>query len=240
MDADHVARAVEIVEFHEFNTGLRFGVHGPGDDTHPDAGGYAGKPAADGSQADNAAGFAVELDGLAARPLAPARGRVQLRDAARNGQQQGQRMFGDGNGRDSGGAGHGDAVAGGGRQVHVVGAGAPHGDEAQVRTGGEDALRELGRRADVQNHLGRADSFDEAVCGGGEGIVVVEGGAGGELGPYGAGAQDGGSVVGDGDLRHLHSIVAKAPPPSCIALAVSAMMDWFRVYSFLLLATTRL
>jgi hypothetical protein len=39
-------------------------------------------------------------------------------------------------------------------------------------------------------------------------------------------------VVGQFGIKH--------PPPSCTTPTTSAMMDWFRVYSFLLLATTRL
>jgi hypothetical protein len=122
---------------------------------------------------------------------------------------QGQRLFGDGNGGDSRGVGHGDAVAGGGGQVDVVGACAPHGDEAQARTGREDPFGEFGRGADVQHHLRRADSLDEAFFRAGEGIVVVELGARQQAGPQGAGAQHGRGVVGDGNSGHLHSIVAK-------------------------------
>src|SRR5271157_2510358 len=48
----------------------------------------------------------------------------------------------------------------------------------------------------------RSVNLEEAVFGAGEGVVVVELGARRQFGPDGAGAQDGGSVVGDGDSRH--------------------------------------
>ena len=123
-------------------------MHGPGDDTHPDACCDAGETVPDGSQADDAAGFPVELDTFPARPFTAARGGVHLRDAARHPQQQGQRMFG-----------------------------------------------------------------DEAVLRAGKGIMVVELGACRQIGPYGAGAQDGRGIVGDGNSRHLHPIVANHHPP---------------------------
>jgi hypothetical protein len=122
-------------------------------------------------------------------------------------------MFGDGNSRDSGGVGHRDAVAGGGRQVDVVHPRAPHGYEAQARTGCEDPPGEFGRGANVQHHLRRADSLNEAFFRAGKGIMVVELGARYQAGPHGAGTQQGRGVVGDGNSGHLQTIVAKHHPP---------------------------
>src|SRR5947208_16710301 len=123
MDADDIAGKVKFLELHDWIAGL--GVHRPGDDAHAEAGGDTGELAADGAESDDSTRLAVELGRLAARPASGASGGVDLRDAASDCEQQGERMFRD---RDCGYAwcvGDRDAVARGGRQVDVVRAGSP-------------------------------------------------------------------------------------------------------------------
>src|ERR1035437_5106034 len=130
-----------------------------------------------GAIADDAAGLAVQFDGASARPRAEARRGVHLRNVARHGEQQGERVLGDGAGAHSGRVGNGDAVPRGTGQIDVVGAGAPDGEQAQARTGGEDARREARGGADVEHHFGRVDALRQYVFGDGQGVVIVEFGA---------------------------------------------------------------
>src|SRR5205807_7000832 len=105
--------------------GVAAGVHGPRDGSHADAGRDSRELAADGPVTGDAAGLAVELDELAALPGAVAGGGVDGGDASRDGEQQGERVLGDGDRAHAGGVGDGDAMTCGGGEIDVVGAGAP-------------------------------------------------------------------------------------------------------------------
>ena len=160
--------------------------------------------AADRAESDDAAGLSVELHRLAARPVAGARGGVDLRDAARDREQQGQGVFGDRDGGHAGRVGDRDAVArGGGRSMWSVPV--PHTETRRRR--GQAAKTRVGEfhgGADVEDQLGVADARDEVVLRAGERVVVIELGAGGEFRPDGAWAEYGWGVVGDVD-RHGQS-----------------------------------
>jgi len=191
----------------------------------------------DGSQATDARRFSRGAYGLAGGHLARrVRRPCGMRRATAK---QGQRHVRRWKWRDSGGVGHYHAWrAAAARSTWSVpcptrrrGAGA---DRPR-----EDPLCEFRRGADVQHHLGRADSFDKPGLPSREGIVVVEFGARHQGGPYGAGAparreRPSGMAIRD----HLHSM-SQSTPPSCTSLRFS-YDGLFRVYSFLLLATTRL
>src|SRR6185369_13370965 len=110
----------------------------------------------DGSVADDAAGFAVELHATAARPAAAARGPVKFGNAAGDGEEQCERVLGDGARADSRGGGDVDFETVGGGEIDVVSAGAPDGKQAQLRTGLEDAGSEARGSADVQDDFGEA------------------------------------------------------------------------------------
>src|ERR1022692_1955288 len=202
MQADHVAGAIDFVELDEIHARVARRVHRPDDDAHADGRRQAREVAANGAIADDAAGLAVQFDGASARPRAEARRGVHLRNVARHGEQQGERVLGDGAGADSGRVGYGDAVPRGAGQIDVVGAGAPDGEQAQAGTGGEDARRETRGGADVEHHFGRVDALRQYVFGDGQGVVIVEFGARLEGWEDGAGGEYRGGIVGDGDARH--------------------------------------
>ncbi|GGU50145.1 hypothetical protein GCM10010211_13030 [Streptomyces albospinus] len=130
-----------------------------------------GDAAADGAEADQADGGAVDLDAavvvvvVVAAPDAAAQVGVGVADAAGGGQQQGEGVFGGGGGVAAGGVADGDAVPGGGFEVGVDRAAAAGAEELEVGAVGEDALGERAVFGDAD--LDALEGLDHLVLGAG-------------------------------------------------------------------------
>ncbi|MNK86073.1 hypothetical protein D3C87_1059760 [compost metagenome] len=170
VDAEVVRRGQEFVQAHEFGAHLggSFGCHERIVRQDPHAQGVGGldEAGSDLAEAHDAEDFLVELgahEGFAL-PEAGLHGGVGGRDAAGEGEHQGERMLGGRDGIAFRGVDDDDAGLGGGGNVDVVDPDARAADDPQPAARRDDLARDLGGRADHEGVV-VADDRQEFVGG---------------------------------------------------------------------------